>query len=272
MCALVAIGALTSAWAQTPQQTGAGAAPLILTGGIEHSEKLDPVPPQLQTGAIFTPQAIPQLQPNNEWYWIPMWYAGQKHADYEVVLQDYDFRSGQSITPNRTIINRQDIAIGFQPDKNGQIWEFKRAPYQTVVDRGAFSQTMFVRIRDPLQVTANQVTIRLVQTSVMVDKQSQRILKTEQQEQINVYVPTAPGTVTVQTSIKSFGSDGLPLVQETSTRQIVDRAPFQPVDFYAGRDMRLLFREFMISHGYGNLLPAPATSPPAQTSNPAGGY
>jgi len=215
----------------------------------------------LRAGEVFNQQSIPRLEPNNDWYWIPPWYAGQKHADSDTILEDYDFRTGQMFQPNRVIMNRQDLFIGFQQDRNGQIWEFKRAPYSTTVEGSTFFETMLVRNRDPLQVTADKVVVRLVQTAITVDKASQRILRTEQQEQINTYVPSAPGVMSLQTSIKSFGADGAPLLQEYSSRAVVDRAPFQPVDYYQGKDMRVLFRDFMLAHGFARLLPDYLSAP-----------
>ncbi len=184
----------TSGQANQASQTAAAGAPVFLKGGaIIHAEALAPVAPQLQAGAVFTAQSIPKLQPNNDWYWIPAWFAGQKHLDSETILQDYNFRTGQTINPNRTIMNRQDLSIGFQQDRNGQIWEFKRAPYTTTIEGAKSSTTMVVRNRDPLKVDQNTVVLRLVETSVVVDKRSRRILKTMQEEQINTYVPAGPG-------------------------------------------------------------------------------
>jgi hypothetical protein len=267
---VVAVGAQGTQNSSRDQQAvpASKAPPLILRGGVEHSERLDPVEPQLQAGAVFNAQAIPMREPNNEWYWIPSWYSGQKHADYETILSDYDFRSGTRVDSGKVITNRQDLSIGFQPDKNGQVWEFKRAPYTTTVEWDKYFQTMFVRVRDPIRVAPDSVIIRLVQTSVMVDKTTQRILNTQQQEQFNTYIPAGPGIVQIQTSIKSFASDGSPLVQETSARMVVDRAPFRPIDNYQGRDMRTLFRDFMISHGHAYLLPPELA--PSQPGQPTG--
>ncbi len=263
----------------------APAPPLVLHGGaIVHAEALAPVEPQLQAGAVFNEQSLPKLQPNNDWYWIPSWFAGQKHLDSETILQDYNFQTGQTITPNRTVMNRQDLSIGFQQDRNGQIWEFKRAPYTTTAEGARSFTTMLVRNRDPLQVDQNRVVLRLVETSIIVDKKSRRIIKTMQEEQINTYVPAGPGTINLQTSIKSFGADGRPQVQETSMRVVTQSAPFQPVNSYQGLDLRSMFRDFMIAKGYGKLLPddlaqsagqAPAAYAPQQGyANPqsAAGY
>jgi hypothetical protein len=229
--------------------------PLVLQGGIEHSERLQPVAPELQAGAIYNEQALPPIEPNNDWYWIPYWYSGLKHVDTETVLQDYDFNTGNVIRPDRVILNRQDLAIGFQADRNGQVWEFKRAPYRTTVEGDKVLSVMMVRNRDPLAVSQERVVVRLIQTCLTVDKYSRQIMKSEQTEQLNTYVPSAPGVMNLQSSIKSFGPDGAPLVEEQSSRVVVDRAPFQPIDNYEGRDMRSLFSQFMMSHGYGNLLP-----------------
>lgn len=246
--------------------------PVFLQGGvIEHAERLPAVDPNLQAGALFNAAAIPQPVPNNDWYWIPSWYAGTKHVDTETILQEYDYQSGRSATINRVVTNRQDLTIGFQSDRNGQIWEFKRAPYNTVVEGDSFFTTMLVRNRDPLKVEQAQVVVRLLQTSVSVDKRSRRILKTLQEEQINTYTPVSPGVMSMQTSIKSFAADGSPLMQETSTRMVATSAPFSPVNLYEGKDMRALFQNYMLSHGFGNLLPddlKPAVQQEADTYPP----
>lgn len=241
-----------------------GHKPVFLQGGIEHSERLAPVAPQLAAGATYNAQAAPPVDPHNDWYWIPSWYAGLKHADSDTILSDYDFRSGKQTVENRVVTSRQDLFIGFQPDRNGQVWEFKRAPYRTTVEGDGFFLTMLVSNRDPVSVSNDQVVIRLLQTTLTVDSSSQRILKSEQQEQINTYVRAAPGVMNLHTSIKSFAQDGSPLVQEESTRVVVDRAPFQPVDFYDGKDMRAMFRDFMLARGWGNLLPDTLLAPASQ--------
>lgn len=239
-----------------PAYTSAAAPPLVLHGSaVVHAEALAPVEPQLQAGVVFNEQSLPKLQANNDWYWIPRWFAGQKHLETQTIVQDYSFQTGQSINPNRTVMNRQDLSIGFQPDKNGEVWEFKRAPYTTTTEGPQTFTTMLVRNRDPLQVGQNGVVLRLVETSIIVDKKSRRILKTMQEEQINTYVPGPQGTINLQTSIKSFGADGAPQIQETSIRVVTQTAPFQPIDTYEGKDMRAMFRDFMLAKGYGSLLP-----------------
>lgn len=231
-------------------------APVFLQGfAEEHAEKLAPVDPQLQAGSVFNEQSIPQVQPNNEWYWIPSWYAGQKHVDTQTILQDYNFQTGQTTQPNRTVTNRQDLAIGFQADRNGQVWEFKRAPYNATVESDKLFTTMLVSKRDPLKVTQDCVVLRLLQTSVNVDKRSRRILKTLQEEQINTYTPGPNGVMNMQMSLKVFGSDGLPQMQEQSVRTVYQTAPFQPIDNYQGRDMRMLFRSYLLTHGLSSYCP-----------------
>ncbi len=239
------------------------AKPLVLQGSaIVHAEAMAPVAPQLQAGVEFDEQAMPKLQPNNDWYPIPAWYAGYKHIETQTILQDYNFATGQRISPNRTVVNRQDLPIGFQIDRNGTIWEFKRAPYSSTTDGGNTLTTTIIRSRDPIQVTQSYVVIRMVETSVVVNKRNRRILRSMQEEQINTFTPAGQGTMNLQTSIKSFGADGRPQVQETSVRVVSQIAPFQPINSYQGMDTRSMFRDFMIAKGWGNLLPddlAPAT-------------
>jgi hypothetical protein len=222
---------------------------------ISHSERLDPVAPELRAGAVFNEQLLPPAEPGNDWYWIPYWYAGLKHVDTETDWQDYNFQTGVTINPDRVLLNRQDLAIGFQADRNGQVWEFKRAPYRATIEGQNTVSIMMVRNRDPLLVSQERVVIRLLQTAIIVDKASNRILSSGQTEQINTYFPSGPGVMTLQSSIKTFGADGSPQLQELNSGIVADRAPFQPIDYYEGHDMRALFSNYMLSHGYGNLLP-----------------
>lgn len=140
-------------------------------------------------------------------------------------------------------------------DRSGRIWEFKRAPYTSTIDNGNKFTTTIVRSRDPIQVTENNVVIRMLETSVIVDKRSRRILRTMQEEQINYFTPVGQGGMNLQSSVKSFGANGAPMIQETSVRQVTQIAPFQPINTYQGMDTRSMFRDFMIARGYGNLLP-----------------
>ena len=258
-------------------KAGEQAKPLVLQGSaIVHAEAMAPVAPQLQAGVEFDEQAMPKLQPNNDWYPIPAWYAGFKHIETQTILQDYNFATGQRISPNRTVVNRQDLPIGFQIDRNGTIWEFKRAPYSSTTDGGNTLTTTIIRSRDPVQVTQSYVVIRMVETSVVVNKRNKRILRSMQEEQINTFTPSGQGTMNLQTSIKSFGADGRPQVQETSVRVVSQIAPFQPINSYQGMDTRSMFRDFMIAKGWGNLLPddlAPADSAArGQAGNGQAGY
>lgn len=255
----------------TPGQSEAGsgqadqasAKPLVLRGSAEmHAEALPPVDPSLQAGAFFNEQSIPKLQPNNDWYWIPSWYAGVKHIETQTILQDYDFRTGETINAQRTVLNRQDLPIGFQMDRNGQIWEFKRAPYEATTDSGgAFTKT-FVRSREPMQVNQGVVVVKLVETSVMVNKQTNRIVRTLQEEQINTYTPLGGGAMNMKTSIKAFDANGRAQMLETSVRNATQVAPFQPINNYQGMDTRSMFRDFMIAKGMANLLPSDLAPPP----------
>ncbi|MBX9689848.1 MAG: hypothetical protein K2X27_24270 [Candidatus Obscuribacterales bacterium] len=249
------------------QSSAAGSFPheTFLQGGVvEHAQRLEPVAPQLQAGAVFNAAALAPMQPNNDWYWIPSWYAGQKHVESEIILTETDLQSGRSIQLNRQVPIRQDLSIGFQADRNGQIWEFKRAPYTTRTDSGSYFTTLLVRNRDPLSVNQNQVILRMLETSILVDARTQRIIKSMQEEQINTYTPIAPGIMNMQTSIRSFAADGSPLQEESSVRTVTQSAAFSPVNFYEGKDMRALFAAFMQSHGYAQLLPEQAANPQAE--------
>ena len=238
--------------AEQPQATK----PLVLQGSAEiHADALPPVDSRLQTGAIFDEQSLPKLQLNNDWYWIPSWYAGEKHLETQTIMEDYDFRTGETVNASRTILNRQDLAIGFQMDNEGNIWEYRRAPYTATTDGGGNFTKTFVRIRDPIEVNQNRVVVRLVETSVLVDKQTNRIKRSLQEEQLNTYTPAGQGAMYMQTSIKGFGEDGRPQMQQKSVRNATQVAPFRPINTYNGMDMRWMFRDFMLAHGNAHLLP-----------------
>lgn len=258
-----------------PSDTAQAPKPLVLRGSAEmHADALPPVDPSLQAGAMFNEQSIPKLQPNNDWYWIPSWYAGVKHIETQTILQDYDFRTGETVNAQRTVLNRQDLPIGFQRDRNGEIWEFKRAPYEATTDSGGNFTKTFVRSREPMQVNQGVVVVKLVETSVMVSKQTNRIVRTLQEEQINTYTPVGGGSMNMQTSIKAFDANGRAQMQETSVRNATQIAPFQPINYYQGMDTRSMFRDFMIAKGMANLLPAdlaPAAPPTDAYANPYAG-
>jgi len=76
-----------------------------------------------------------------------------------------------------------------------------------------------------------------------------------QQEQINTITSPSPGTLRIDVSVKSFTSDGKPQRQEQSVIMATMTKPFEQIDTFEGRDLRPLFKNYLVSHHLESLIP-----------------
>ena len=85
-----------------------GAAKRILQGSVEHSESLPSLDESLRPGAKYKEDVLLKLgtAANNDWFWIPSWYAGKRHTDEALIVYRYDFSTGATTTPMQRQLER----------------------------------------------------------------------------------------------------------------------------------------------------------------------
>ncbi len=98
-------------------------------------------------------------QANNDWFWIPNWYAGKRHTEDALIVFRHDFKTGLSTTPMQRQLERQDSVSAYQQDKEGDIWEFKNVPFIQHIDAGLASAVLYIKSMTPLTVNHKQIVL-----------------------------------------------------------------------------------------------------------------
>lgn len=229
----------------------------ILQGGVEHSEQLSSLDESLKPGSVFDESVLskPNATANNDWFWIPDWYAGKRHTEDILIVFRHDYVTGLSTTPMQRQQERQDSVSGHQRDRNGDIWEFKNAPFIQHVESGLELAVLYIKSMEPISISRSQVVLRYEVVSISYSRKGHIILSVVQQEQINNLTPVQPGLIRGDVSVKAFGWDGQPQRSEQSVvfSQIIE--PFHRIDTLDGKDLRGLFKDFLISQHLENLVP-----------------
>jgi hypothetical protein len=256
----------TSTAASSAASTAASSAPTsaappskspVLQGGVNHAEALPSLDDSLQVGKVYSDDLLLKAgtQTNSEWFYIPSWYAGVRHAEDAMIVSRYDYESGKTTTPMLRQLNRQDALSGFQKDRNGGIWDFKRVPIIQHVESNFCNAVLYVKQITPITGSDDRIVIKYVEVSVSLDKRNNKILQIVQQEQINTISSPVPGSLRIDVSVKAFGWDGKPKTQEQSVMMSTIIKPFEQIDQYQGQDLRPLFRDYLVSHNLEKLIP-----------------
>jgi hypothetical protein len=229
----------------------------VLQGNIEHSESLPSLDESLQPGAKFDEDVLIKLATaaNNEWFWIPSWYAGKRHTDEALIVYRYNYDTGATTTPMQRQLERQDSVSGYQRDRNGEIWDFKNIPHIQHIDSGAVLAVLYVKNMTPLFVDRSKIVLKYEEVSITYSPKNHKILEVTQQEQINTIRPMQTDALRADISVKSFAWDGKPQRAEQSIvfSNIIE--PFHPIDTLDEKDLRSMFRDYLIAHKYADLVP-----------------
>ena len=248
----------------------------LLLGGIEHSDKLRPLEPGLRAGAQFDLVRLKSLTPNNNWYKIPTWNAGNWHTEtntsfhtrkyqvdsWENYLTSIGIRqssSNKDLWEQATFTARSNERVGFQRDRSGQIWEFAYQNYVNEVEGDECIFVHFVREHTPIEITNDKVVIRYVGTECAVSKSSHRIGVARQKESINTYTSAGGNLLRCNYSVKTFDQDGKPERLADGIAMEIRTKLFEPRNLYEGQDMVKLFSEYLQSHGMEDLVTLPGT-------------
>ncbi len=235
----------------------------ILQGGVKHAEELPSLEDSLRPGGIFSDELLMKdgAPTNNLWFYIPAWFAGTRHVDDAMIVSRFDFKTGEQTEPMLKQLNRQDSTSGYQKDRKGGIWDYKRLPTIQHVESDLVNAVLYVKEITPLKGDEDQLVIKYQEISISLNKRNNKILNVVQQEQINTITCAQPGLLRIDVSVKSFGWDGSPQRLEQSVMMSKVIKPFEQKDTYKGIELRPLFRDYLISHNLKELVPEDLAAP-----------
>lgn len=223
--------------------------------GVQHTEVLPSVSEELKPGANFNLSVVEAEGQSNEWIKLPNWMCGNWKIGKETAVFRKDFKTNKVDNQPYTYFARHDFQYGMQKDREGGIWHYIGTPYHSKTALSQFTEYHLVKSKEFTKADEQGVSFTTVMTVIRSNSSSQ-ILESFQQESITTYTPTAEsGSIEMTASTKSFDANGKANRQSDNIAKIKQSTPFVEVDVYQGKDMKALFRQYLISRGLDKLLP-----------------
>lgn len=228
---------------------------IFLKGSIQHSTKVEPLDSSIQAGALVNAVALKKLTPNNVWYKIPNWLAGNWKMTHTTTFFRKDLVSGSESFDTSLRAFKLDTSGGLQVDSKGGIWDLAGHGGTNLGTGDDYLNYQYIRTVDPISVTDKQVVLRYFGTMVYVNRSTNRIAIAEQVESLNTYTRVSDTVVKVVSSNKVFDRDG---VEESLYKNLSYKSRasnFSPLNQVGSTNLRSMFCEYLDSHGMSNLKP-----------------
>lgn len=236
---------------------GASAEP-ILRAGIQHTENLPALNPNLQPGNDFSVQNLggKSHPPSNEWYSLPAFMAGRAwYSDFQEDTYYQNLRTGEE----KFNLGRSPSSGGetwtWEQDAKGGFWAPQDYPFTQQVQGADHVTYQYHKSRETLSVTSVKFVERMYSIHTEVLKATNQIRRTFQSEQIITYTPEGPNLVRKEYSCKNFDMSGKPISLTKAFTICQLKQPFKDVGAYNGKNWRQEFLAFLKSKGLVQLIP-----------------
>lgn len=230
---------------------------VFLQGRVQHADRLPALSDDMKAGANYRPGTHAQsAKYASSWFKIPDWFAGTFKSEQSTIDYVKDYASGKSSRPDKTVASSAVELHGFQADIHGDIWHY-------YVKSGSSSSEQEGQITynnidwyGPEFVSNKKVVMRILATSILVDKVRGTVVDSFRREDIKTYEPAANGAIKVSYTSKSFDSRGLPRDLQNGTSIYRRIATFRPIDKDENENYRLKFLDYLQSEKMEDLRPA----------------
>lgn len=246
--------------------------PFILEGKIEHSGSLPPVAPQWKPGTVFDPRLLPATGTGSlTWWKVPDWLVGTWRTEGKVKrlsLKDAEGSLQQGF--GAIDINYPDLEIiGYQKDRSESIWTCVPVPYVGRTIQSNFVNLSIIHNVKAELVSENEVVIRFLATTLMVDRNSNKIRTVTQRESLQTYRPIEKGKVLVQASMKFYDDNGNARYESNVLSQAKRKGGFRETPYLPVPgsqptliDLRASFDKFLKQNHMDDLIPERPPLPP----------
>jgi hypothetical protein len=201
--------------------------PTMLKAGIEHSESVQPLDPQLMPGQRFNPSAVAMGAPVDEWICIPPWIAGTFYVDKSLIVQFVDYRTQTQLMPNRMEKIYRTFHYGHQLDSNGRVWHLNRCPYRNSIETEQSVQYNLIRKSRFLHSGNDSIVETATGPALVVSKGTGVIARSTTIETFGRFEPDG-NSVRKTTSIKGFNPAGMPEDLIVRVEKAMMLEPFAP--------------------------------------------
>jgi hypothetical protein len=151
-------------------------------------------------------------------------------------------------------MSEQIADFGVQSDRAGDIWNCNLAA-SGVSDRGSYRSIAFVKVKEPVRTTSEEVIFRELFTVVNVQKESNLITDSSLVESLTRHRLLSDGNIETAMSVKVYNAGGLPrqLQENIASERLIQ--PWSPLDVYKGKNMKESFANFLKDRGLEDLVP-----------------
>lgn len=221
---------------------------LPLQAGVSHTEVIPPVEKLLRPGVKFDEKNVPELSGEEQWFWIPKWFAGKFIRNTETHYTAF----GPMTMKSRSVSAEQR---GHQLDANGEIWNYSNrlSPFQ--VEASKYVCFMIPRQYQFLTITRDKIVLRALTTKIYYWKRNRKIFKVTQDVDIQVKTPKGPGTYLTEETTKVYDMNG-------KFKKSVDGyylstlvSDFQQIENYQGVDLKTSLEEHFKKMHWEYLIP-----------------
>lgn len=228
----------------------------FLQGKIEHADQLEPLATDLRSGAQFKESKLSVGTYASKWFEIPAWFAGTFQVDENVITSMEDCVTGEVSHPNQAVLFSAQELHGFQRDAKGNIWHYYVESGTSKSEQARQITYNCIDWYGPITIRKDRVIMRILGTSLIVDKNTGTIVDSFRREDLKTYQPVSGNVLKVTYTSKSFDSRGhaRDLQRGESIHKLI--APFAEIDQHGDTNYRLLFRDYLSANGKKDLLPA----------------
>lgn len=218
----------------------------FLRGSVQHSEKLSPLSSGLESGAHFDPKLVlSDSKYASKWFQIPDWFAGTFRSSQSTIDFVKDYASGKELKTRKSFASYAEEFHGYQKDSKGRIWHFYTESGTSKSEQPNQLNYNIIDWYGPVLLSSKQVVMRIVSTTLVVDKHTGTIVDSYKREDIKTYEPSGDLAIKVKYSSKSFDSYGRPRDLQEGSSEYAKVQDFQALDRDSAHDYKRLFQDFL---------------------------
>lgn len=219
-----------------------------LKANIEFSESLEPLQAGLREGERMKLKAgaSDRNKQITGWRRVPDWFAGTWHKE-----KTTRYVEGRPISYQ----TRADLITGYQQDAKGRIWQptFNRVAQ---VETDEYVEYQMQQRPTVYENYSSKYVSFSLSTRVRVDKETNQIMSSFQQEDLSVSTPEPDGSVKAVVECRVFNQNGKVKFEDTIIVMEEKIEDFNPIDEFNGVDYRQNFIQFLQAKGHPELIPA----------------
>jgi len=217
-----------------------------LQGGVQHSEYLPQMPPQLQAGNAYQDQAGKEQPTTVVWYPLPKWLAGKYESKF-ITNQVTEVYSSAALPHGQSGKMKHIESYGLQEDNKGRVWHADFLP-STSLWEGARKEVQTTVEKQCMVTNDEKLVLRIHNHCVYLKPGTKRILYSEQVEGYKtITLQNRDGDLAIWDDIQEYDPSGKPLERYIARSTMHRIEKFKPTDSKNGIDLSKSLAQYLAS-------------------------